>query len=95
MNERCRFKLLQRPQIGVEAAVVDRQHQLEVQVQAAHVEVDRAEQRVRAVDGRRRSGDEFESLDPVDLDRRLSESLKAALADLDATEERERRERGE
>ena len=31
----------------------------------------------------------------VDLDRRLSESLKAALADLDATEERERRERGE
>ncbi len=30
-----------------------------------------------------------------DLDRRLSESLKAALADLDATEERERKERGE
>ena len=30
-----------------------------------------------------------------DMDRRLSESLKAALADLDATEERERKERGE
>jgi len=30
-----------------------------------------------------------------DMDRRLSESLKAALADLDATEERERMERGE
>ncbi len=29
-----------------------------------------------------------------DMDRRLSESLKAALADLDATEERERKERG-